>query len=372
VPNPKEVAKIIVRDGGEFEDWESVYVQTRHAEEAAIFRFTCAEREPIPEAPDWEKLQFLPGTEVQIMLAGQLAVTGVIIERQVAYDANSHGIQLMGKGVSWITAKASVGVEPEQKIKDFDGWTFRKVAKYLIEEVYDGKTRTIGELDETPYPKLAAEMGMTVWDYLERIARQRKIILGSDEVGQILLIGDHEHPAVGLLREGWNIKRCNAIRTIEHIFKRYDVSGQSAANSSDHGSKQSEQYGFCPSRKYPLKKLSLSLTPAEQPTWGKAECTKRAEAEAQWHDGTFIKATIVTTGWVKPGTNSIWRAGENVHLISPMIPANEIFKIMVATYTQDSDSGTLTTLELVPPWYLNDRSRIGSVQPAVPKAEALP
>jgi hypothetical protein len=48
MPNREEVATIIV-NGRRFEDWESVWVQHRWTETYPLFRFTCAEREPVPD-----------------------------------------------------------------------------------------------------------------------------------------------------------------------------------------------------------------------------------------------------------------------------------------------------------------------------------
>ena len=82
MPNPHEVAQLIV-GGMVFEDWESVYVQHRWQEGWPTFRFTAAEGAKLPF--DWAKLQFKPGDPCPIILGGELAVTGIITQRQVAY-----------------------------------------------------------------------------------------------------------------------------------------------------------------------------------------------------------------------------------------------------------------------------------------------
>jgi hypothetical protein len=59
--------------------WTSVTVQHRWIEGFPIFKFECAEREPLP--PRWQLLQFKEGDAVQIYLAGYLAMTGHITTR---------------------------------------------------------------------------------------------------------------------------------------------------------------------------------------------------------------------------------------------------------------------------------------------------
>jgi diketogulonate reductase-like aldo/keto reductase len=59
---------------------------------------------------------------------------------------------------------------------------------------------------------------------------------------------------------------------------------------------------------------------------------------------------------MRPGTNLLWRAGDNVTVWSPMaVLNNQTLKIQTVTFTQDRNAGTETTLDLVVPWLLNDK-----------------
>jgi hypothetical protein len=49
--------------------------------------------------------------------------------------------------------------------------------------------------------KLQNEKGELIWDFLERIARPRGVVMGSDELGNILLIGNHTGDIVGQLAD---------------------------------------------------------------------------------------------------------------------------------------------------------------------------
>src|SRR5262245_59486821 len=177
MPNPDEVATIIV-NGARFDDWESVWVQHRWAEAYPLFRFTAAEREPIPDI--WTKLQWKPQDEVTIYLGRYLAITGTILVRQVAYDANNHGVMLQGVGNTWYAARASILGKNK-----FDGMTWEQVARSVLAP-FGIYLKTIGALNAIPFKKLQNEPGETVWHFLERIARPRGIVLGSDHEGNML------------------------------------------------------------------------------------------------------------------------------------------------------------------------------------------
>jgi prophage tail gpP-like protein len=356
MPNPDEVATLIV-GGHKFDDWQSVWVQSRYAEAYPHFRFTAAERDPVPEL--WTTLQFKPGDECAIYLGGQLGVTGVIEERQVAYDANNHAVQLSGVGLTWYAARSSV----MHKTGNFDGKTFEQVGREVIAP-YGVGIKTIGTLNAIPFKQLQVQPGETVWDFLERIARPRGIVLGSDVEGNFLFIDYHTGTSVEQLIEGQNILRCQCVISAKYTFTDYPVRGQTGGSDDMQGTEASEQE--C-SVKGTAKHHSVLLTPAEQPVWNRGEVCDRAKNEAIWHEGTVINATVTVQGWLRSG-RELWHAGDDVHVKSPMAMLDQVLKIMTATFTQDRESGTLTTLELVPPWLLKDQNNYNVGKAGAPQA----
>jgi prophage tail gpP-like protein len=339
--NPDEIAVLVVR-GQQFYEWESVWVQVRANEPFSLFQFTAAEPEPTPDR--WVALRFKPDDPCIITLGGILAMNGYIVTRQVAYDANNHGVQLLGKGITHWVAKSSV----QSETGSFDKKSFEQVAREVL-SYYPVGVKTIGTLDPTPFRQLQVQKGETNWDFLERIARPRKIVLGSDQFGNFLLIGDQTNDPSESLIEGVNILKCQCIITKDPMFQKYTNVGQTGASDDQYGTKASEQKesvgGSAPV-------FSELITPAEQPVWNAAELRKRAEAEKLWHEGAFISAEITVQGWKRP-SGDLWRPLEVVQVISPMAILNDPLGIHTVTFTQDSRGGTLTTLSLVRPELLN-------------------
>ena len=363
MPNPDEVATVVVNNL-QFNNWKTVWVQHRWAESFALFKFTTADVVEVP--PNWELLQFKPRDYCAIYLGGWLTIDGVIKTRQTAYDAMNHEVMLEGVSLTWYAARASV-LHPTG---NFDDKTFEQVAREVIAPTGVG-IKVIGKLDATPFARLSVEKGETIWDFLERIARVRGIILGSDHEGNFLLIGDHAFTPQDELIEGVNIKRMNAIIDIEDIYSKYIIDGQTAASDSQHGTDASEQEAEVGGT---ARFYSPLLTPAEQPVWGKAELQMRAQHEAVWHEGTIIQATVVVQGWMCP-SGGPWRAGSNVLVKSPMAMLDMIMKIHIVTFTQDNQSGTQTTLDLVVPWLLKDQGRYMIGQrgvPQIPTTQTIP
>lgn len=346
-PNPDEIATIVVA-GRKWDDWTSVKVEHRYSEAYPLFTFSNVER---PVA-----IQFKPGNNCAIYLAGLLAITGVITVRQVAYDANNHGVQLMGKGVTFYAARSSVIDETG----DLDGQTFEQVAKKLIAPTGVG-VQVVGKLNDTPFQRLQIEPGEKVWDTLERLARPRGIVMGSDPYGNFLLIGDHDTQIDDTLIEGVNVKGMKFIVSVENAHSDYLVRGQTAASDDNAGAAASQQEGKVSGSAH---RYSPLLTPAEQPVWSQEEIQDRARNEAVWHEGDTVQAVVTVQGWKRP-SGGLWRAGNNVQIQSPMCPLNQEMTIQSAIFSQDGESGTLTTLECVPPFLLRGRSSFNVGRPGV-------
>lgn len=352
MPRFSEVATLVV-NGVRFEDWETVWVQQRWTSDSVLFKFTAAERDPVPSL--WQRLQFKPRDKCAIYLGGRLACAGVITIRQTAYDANSHGVMLMGHGLSWYAARGSV----IDKKGNFDNMTFEQVARKIIAP-FGIKVETVGTLDATPFPRLQVNPGQIVWEFLEEIARPRGIILGSDEKGSLLLIGKHSYPIVMDLIERYNILKMQCTISVENVYSDLWVRGSTAATDGHSGPTASEQEGHVRST---AGQYSPLLTVAGQPVWNQSELQKRAEYERQWTEGTEVSATVTVQGWFRGGggfaeqgpAGQLWKAGDHVMVRAPMAMLQQDMKIEQLTFTQDNNSGTLTTLELKAPWLLNEK-----------------
>jgi prophage tail gpP-like protein len=354
---------VLIVGNRRFENFESVWVQLRWTEAYPQFRFSTADIVEVPGQPppaNWQELQFKPGDECAVYLGGYLAVAGVITVRQTAYDKENKGVQLSGIGVTWYAARASV----IHATGNFDGKSFEQVAREVLAPT-GISPKVIGTLDATPFARLQVDPGETIWSFLERIARPRGIILGSDNEGHFLLIGDHVGQLTSDLVEGVNILRCQAVISVENIFNDYIIRGQSAASDDMNGPQASEQEAAAGGT---ALRYSPLLTMAEQPVWSVGELATRAQHEAVWHEGTIVQATITVQGWIRPGTNLLWMTGDDVMVRSPMAMLNQVLKIETVTFTQDRNSGTLTSLDLVAPWLLKDHSDFNLGVPGAPQA----
>jgi len=363
IPNPEEVALLIV-ETYRFTEWESVWVQHRKGEAFDLFQFTAAEREPYPNK--WQALRFHPDDHVIIELGGHLAMNGVITIRQVAYDKKSHGVQLQGKGISHWAFKSSVD---NTKTGSFDGQSFEQIARAVLAP-YPSPVKTEGNLDATPFKRCSNQPGETCWDFLERLARPRGIILGSDYLGNITLSDDRFEAVLGTFIEGFNILRCQAIIDKDPFHRKYSAIGQTNNDGDEKSPSQAGEQMASTGGSAPV--YSHKITPSEQPVWGIAELQKRAQSEALWTEGAIIEINITVQGWINPQTKDIWRVGRCYKVVSAMVSFNGVLAAQTVTFTQDRSSGTTTTLKLVLPHLLKINTKFANTQPVTGQNQTYP
>ena len=350
-----EIATLTVR-GAVFSDWESIWLQYRWNDAFAYFRFIAAER---PPPSDWTLLQFKPGDPCTVTLAQQPALTGLITDRQTSYDANRHQVQLIGKSNTHWGYKSSV----DTPTGSFDGQNLQQIYTSCMAK-YPGTPKVIGVVNPLPFEKCQNEVGELNWDFLERLSRVRGAVLGADNFGNYLLIGQHSFPVDATLQEGVNIQACECHISRDDFFSLYDARGHSAGNDDQYGSAANEIKAVVAGHAPVYSNL---IIPIEQTIKNQAEAADRAYNEAKWREGTEVIANIVVYGWTWNGVD-LWAAGQNVTVVSSMAMLNMVMKIRTVTFEQNNSAGTTSTLECVAPWVLNDSAALNAGNPGAPQA----
>ena len=354
--NPKEIAKLVV-GGMYYSDWETVWVQHRWHDPYNYFRFTAAERDPVPAL--WDRIQFKPGDPCGIYLGGVLALTGIILVRQVAYEANSHGVSLQGKGKAW---EITGSILPEE---GDGGGNFKGDLTSVVSQVLAPTSVRIGgilgTIDGTPINEKNGghfQQGESRYQFIERLARMRNVDIANNKNGDVVLVGPHAVTANAAVIEGENIISAQVVINGEDKYTYVLTSGQRPPDDQTNGTAASEMRAKVTTPDPPgvsVPEFRPLLVPIEHPVLTQHEVEMRAEKEARFA-GTRIDADIVVYGWFDQN-GELWKVGTEVIVNSPMVPTDDLpggmLTIVTATFTQDSNSGTRTSLHLEEPWRTN-------------------
>jgi prophage tail gpP-like protein len=338
--NPNEIAEIIV-NGQRFRDWESVQVHLAEGESNSTFKFSVSEGMPL--ARDFASVRIRPGEHCTIMLAGQLAISGYVETRQVAYTATQHGVEL--SGVSKTKALADGAVMHETM--EFKNKTFQQIADEIVKP-FGIKFVPLTALPQKKIERLNVPVGQSAWTTLEELARDRGIILGSDTQGN--LTGRKGGAGGGggdMVIEGKNILEGS---------ERWSLNGGGGPNTSvsqniNNDYRSGPDAAHVPSASAD-NKIKGHGTGAYAPntqianrTGDKEDMKNLSENESERRGQEQLQVTIVVQGWLRP-SGGLWKPGQNVHVKSPMLIVDEPLKLVTADFTQDSKSGTRTKLEL--------------------------
>jgi prophage tail gpP-like protein len=338
--NPNEVAEISI-EGSIYRDWESVLVRDAEQESSDFFRFTCSEGMPL--AKNWAAVRIRPGDHCTIKLAGILVITGFVETRQVAYTGEAHGIEIIGHSFTRALTYGSA----MSKTGEFKNQSYQQIADKIVKP-FGIQFKPIGNVSQKKFERLNVAPGETAWNTLETLARLRGITLGSDTGGN-LTGRTMWMPTGDSLIEGVNILEGREKMSISGGVPVDYSTSQQTSNDERHGpaaaqgaaaqqSNNTQQTGGGPGVYAPRRTL------LEHPG-DKQDAQSRNQFEAERGGVEDLEVQIVVQGWLKP-SGGLWKAGDRVHVKSPMLIIDESLKIMRVEFTQDNRQGTRTSLDL--------------------------
>jgi prophage tail gpP-like protein len=360
VANNEDIATLLV-NGMIYEDWETVWLHWSLGEPWAQFRFTATEEvyesqetppgilfdENRPHTTFRSLAQFAPPDEFEAFLGGQPVMSGKILVRQTAYDKNSHTIVLQGVSLTWYAARASVQANEKS---EYHG-TFKSIASEVLAPTCS-TYKTWGDISSLEYETpQRPEPGETIFQFLERIGRNRNVMVVSDPYGDFVFIGPHNGHVVADLTEGENILKMQAIIKDIEPYSKYTIRASKQANDEKNMGDAAQLESV---RQGTAACYSPQLTPIEHPA-SKPELDLRADHEYNFNERK-VEADVTVRGWFNSLTGLRWDVGDEVYVKSPMAMLDMVLFVEAVTFTQDSRSGTLTVLKCVAPWNWNDNN----------------
>jgi prophage tail gpP-like protein len=348
MPKFEEICEVRAA-GSSFKDWLSVEV--RWAADDWRRYFTLQLAEP-GKRGSISSIRLKPGDDVDILLAGQPALTGgKVVSRQTAYDAARHAVQVDGFSKAGNASRHSP--EPEQ----YRNYTYTAIAnKLLVPLGLNFKMDNPPDGADEKFKNVAIYNGESVADVLERLARQRGFFLTSDHDGSTIVGGLPKGTGNATLEEGVNILSANC-----HITDR-TVAGTIEGIAQRQGS--DDEYGSAVSQTSATGKITgvdPALTwrvAAEEPITEK-ELKTRVDMEIRKMLTDILVARITHRGWFRPGSQALWAAGDSATVKSPMLfwagDGTLPLKVWEVSCRQDVQSGTTTTVTLVSPAAFEER-----------------
>ena len=344
MPNPNEVATITV-GGRSYRNWKTVSVERVWGGEA-ISVFSLGATEPSESTTGWSDLRLKPGDAVTVALAGITVITGNVTARSTSIDAQGHEILVQGRSAAAKIADTSVPI----KAGSFSGNTYEQTARGLLARHGVGLVvRNAPSIFSKPFRSLVPQYGETIMEMLDRMGSMRGVFHSDDADGNLVVgQGDPTAAPVATLQEGKNIKSATVRLVNENAWSLYTVAGQNVGTDQDRPSNRDQSASISNPNTDTIREKILIAPHTGDSDEMAAHANYRAAVDS-WNQ---VQATFVVQGWVRPD-GKLWDVCDNLSVIAPSLFPNEggkqILGVQTVKYTQDSENGTLTTLECVLP-----------------------
>lgn len=223
----------------------------------------------------------------------------------------------------------------------FNGSTLDAIARAVAAPFGIGVTVAAPVGDAFPDATFGSE---SVFAYLERLARQRGVLLTDDQNGNLVLttLGTGRAPGSLAMGQGGNIAEARGELNGKGRHSKYTVLSQ-AGMWATGSAVQVDIVGQAGDGGVPRFRPWATLA---ESTLLPGDAQKRAAWEAAHRVGEAVKASLVVPEWRAGGT--LWQQNELVRCTVPRLALDDEFLIGEIEYREDNE-GRRTTLTVAPP-----------------------
>lgn len=334
-------------DGQRYGGWKDVTVTSGIERAVSDFQISVSERWPELQ----ERWRIPEGATCEVLIGDDKVITGYVDAVEASYDKGRHSVKVSGRSKTSDLVDCSAVVEGGQFLKlRIDDIARRLASPFGIEVDMRGDPGP-------PFPSVQVQNSETVWKLIERLARQRELLVFDDEEGRLVLGRLMEERAADVLKHpAHGLLQVTGGRDMSERFSDYTVKGQAPATWVDvEGDATPEtlahvEGGFKDAgvpRYRPKLIVAEGATATGETGKGGSGAMARAEWEARRRIGKSLTVTARRAGW-RQSNGDLWRPNMLVHCELPFMDLSDDLGLGEVTY-QLGASGTTCELTLHPP-----------------------
>ena len=286
----------------------------------------------------WQKGEILTlkeGMPIELFIGKDKVATGYITNRTPSYDSKNISYQ--------ITARCkTIDLVESSLVHQTGEWKEIKLDA-IANDIC--KTYGISVAVETdmgaPFLTVRIEQGESPFELLERLARQRAILLTSNQNGDLVLTRASKKMLDISLELGKNIRAARGNFSESEKFSKYIVKG-SAASWSNETNEQLAVTIDDPSIQRYRPKILLT-----EEVFTVEGASRRGQWQKQRALGFSNNVEITVGGWRMPN-GKLWPLNHIVKVLDPIMGIDDVLLIASLSRVEDED-GRSTVLSLVPP-----------------------
>lgn len=312
-----------------YSGWTTINLVRGIEQIAGTFELSITEKWP----GDNDTRPIHSGEVCTVTIDGQTIITGYIDDVLPSYDSSSHTLTIQGRDKTADLVDCSA----IHKTGEWHNSSLKTIATDLCKPF--GINVIINTDVGEPFRTASIEPSETVFETLERLARQRGVLLTSDGYGNLIITRAGNERINTVLKEGVNILSASGTFSHRDRHSEYIGKGQHAGDNNLFGEAAAQ-----PSARVTDKEIRyrpLIVIAEDNATIGSLK--KRITWERNVRYGRSTSLTITVAAWKH--NDQLWQANKMVKLESPLLKANSELLISNVNYTLDA-SGTLTVLTL--------------------------
>ncbi len=328
----------LVVDGNEYGGWTGLRASASIERAAGAFQLEVTD----PWLPD-VLMPIRPGLRCLLRLGPEVVVTGWVDAVTRDLGPRAHTVQVSGRD-----ATADL-VDCSAKVKEYNNQTLLEIARHQVSEGgWDMKVELApGSSVGAPFVRERVEPGQSVFEFLERLARHRGVLLMPDGKGNLLIGSPGMSPSPRQLIENRNLLGIRACADWRERFSEYEIRGQTGGSEERNGKEAAHLRATAKDQDVGYSRRRLKIMSAED---GEVDLQARAQWECQVAIGRSLTVQAGVQGWCADPADpaTLWRAGQTVRIEAPTVGVSETLLIVTATYNL-SERGTTTDLDLTRP-----------------------
>lgn len=338
-----------------FHGWKSISVTRSMTTLSGGFSISSSQLNPF----DPENQEILAGDNCELLLNGQVVITGYIDNRRIVYDPDSHELSVTGRDKLGDIVDCSVD-GPNSGPGE---WSNAGLLRITQDVVAPYGVEAFAETDlGRPFEHERAEIGATVFDHLAPLCKARAVLALSYGDGRLILSRAGVRRAVDALVLGENVKSGDAEDDRTNRFSVYTVKGQSTTNdwmgNGEYISPSGVAFDSAIKRYRPKTILAGTATDP-------GSCRDQAAWEAVVRAGQSTPLTYVVVGW-SMSNGRLWPLNALIPVKDSFVGINRDMLIAQLAFTLDESGGQVTRISVVHPnsFALEpEKQNAGSVKP---------
>jgi prophage tail gpP-like protein len=333
---------VLTVDGQKYGGWTGMSINHSLEDMAGSFSLSLTMK-----WPDASSRTIKQGQSCTVKIGKDLVLTGYNDDWLPSYDANEVRLEVQGRSKTCDLVDCSVVHSSGQ----FSGLTLAEIAKRVCQPF---SIDVVAEVDTgDAFGKVTVEQGETAFELLDRLAKQRAILMTTNPAGQLVLTKASSDVIDVRLELGVNILAARGRFSWRDRASQYIVKGSASAGGSSWDDVSPKQVGGMQTivtdseitRYRPKIVLSEDIMTA-------GGSSTRGQWQKQRMIGQSNQTEITVAGWRTGGeTGDLWTVNKRVQIVDPLQGLDVTWLINTVMFSESNDTqgGRITVLGFVPP-----------------------